>query len=79
MKVFFKGYKEGMKEFGETISIVVNSILLSVVYNLGVGITKIFSKIRNKEFLELKKSNQETYWSDLNLKKQSLKESYKQS
>ena len=55
MKIFFKGYKEGMKEFGETISIVVNSILLSVVYILGVGITKIFSKIKNKEFLELKK------------------------
>ena len=76
---FLKGLKRGTKDFGETIAIVVNSILLSIAYILGLGITAIFAKIKRKSFLDLKKENKDSYWSDLNIKKQSFKDCYTQS
>ena len=42
---FIRGFKEGQKSFGETIGIIINSILLSFVYLFGVGITFIFAGI----------------------------------
>ena len=67
------------KNFGENISIIVNSILLSFVYFVGVGLTSIFAKIFKKSFLELKTEKEnETYWSELNLTKNSMEEYYRQ-
>ena len=75
IKKFIKGLKKGQKEFGETIATVVNSILLSVVYLLGVGLTFIFSRLFDKHFLDSKIDlNKKTYWSNLNLNKKPLGE-----
>lgn len=77
MKEFIIGLKEGQKRFGETIAIIINSILLSLVYFIGVGLTSIFGKLIGKKFLDMnKKSN--TYWEDLNLKGGSLSKAYRQ-
>lgn len=79
MKKFIEGFKEGQKEFGENIAIIVNSILLSIVYLLGFGLTSIFAKIFGKRFLELKQEeNRESYWDELNLGKRPLEEYYRQ-
>ena len=79
LKQFFNGFKKGIKDFGENISIIVNSILLTVVYLIGVGITSLFAKIFKKHFLGIKISKKaRTYWSDLNLKKKPMKEYYRQ-
>ena len=76
---FFSEFKEGQKSFGETIAILVNSLLLSLVYFIGVGGTSIIAKIFGKHFLDLKINKQnKSYWEDLNLDKESLEESYKQ-
>lgn len=76
---FFKGLKKGQKEFGETIAIIVNSVLLSLVYFIGVGITFIFSRISGKHFLDLKPDkSKESYWEELNLGKEEMKEHYRQ-
>ncbi len=74
MKDLFIGFKRGFKDFGENISIIINSVLLSIVYLVGVGITSIIAKIAKKEFLETK-MKRESYWSSLNLKKED-KENY---
>lgn len=69
LKSFFRGFKEGTTLFGYTIAGIVNSLLLIVVYVLGVGITSIIAKICKKHFLTLKLDKQaKTYWQDLNLK-----------
>tara|TARA_Y100000034_G_C6746847_1_gene331740 strand:- start:416 stop:658 length:243 start_codon:yes stop_codon:yes gene_type:complete len=79
MKDFINGFKSGFKEFGHNISLIVNSILLSLVYIIGVGITSILAKLLNKKFLETKISkNTETYWNDLNLKKKDIRDYYRQ-
>ncbi len=71
---FVSSFKKGMQGFGQTITIVVNSILLSVVYLVGVGITSIIAKIFRKKFLELQLKNQESYW--VTIKKTKNKEDY---
>ena len=76
---FFKEFKEGQKSFGDSIAALINAILLSLVYFIGVGGTSIIAKIFGKHFLELKINKQsQTYWQDLNLNKERLEESYKQ-
>jgi hypothetical protein len=75
---FFKGFKKGMKDFGENISIIINSILLTLVYIIGVGATAFFARIKKKSFLEKKISEKKSYWSNLNLSKKKLKDYYRQ-
>lgn len=49
----------------------VNFIILSAVYFLGIGLTSVFAKIKKKHFLELKKDNQsDSYWKKLDLNSQ---------
>ncbi len=79
IKEFITGFKQGQKEFGETIAVIINSIFLTIVYFLGVGLTSIIAKISGKHFLDLKIDEKaETYWSGLNLTKKPLKEYYRQ-
>jgi len=78
LKQFFKGFKEGLKDFGDNISIIVNTILLSFVYLIGVGLTSVIAKMFKKRFLHLKKSKKDSYWIDLNLKKKKMGEYYRQ-
>ena len=74
----FKEFKKGQKKFGEDIAIIINSILLSFVYFVGVGLTSIFAKVFRKNFLELKPDKKiKSYWVDLKLKN-NLEDYYKQ-
>lgn len=76
---FFEGFRRGVKEFGATINITVSTILLSLVYLIGVGITAFFAKLFRKHFLDIEISKEkETYWVDLNIKKKSKEEYYRQ-
>jgi len=75
----FVGMKEGFKSFGANLSAVVNFILLTLVYFIGVGLTSLIAKLAKKHFLDLDKSRpRKTYWTELNLKKKDIKEYYKQ-
>ena len=79
IKKFFFGFRKGMENFGHNLSLIANSVLLSVVYLLGVGITSISARIFKKHFLDLKTSNKSrTYWNDLNLKKKDIDKYYRQ-
>lgn len=70
VKDFIKGFQSGMKDF-EYLHVIVNLILLTGVYLIGIGMTSIIAKISKKKFLETEISkDKESYWSDLNLKKE---------
>ena len=76
---FFNGLKEGPKAFGEDISIIINLIILSVVYIIGVGLTSIIAKILGKHFLELKiDKNKESYWMKFQFESRKKEEYYRQ-
>jgi len=74
---FLIGFKKGMGNFGQNIALIINTILLTLVYLIGVGLTSIFAKIVGKHFLETKLSK-DSYWSDLNSKKKPIEEFYRQ-
>lgn len=79
IKEFFKGFYSGFKNFGQNISIIVNSLLLGIVYLAGVGLTAILAKFAKKQFLDIKTAKEKkTYWSDLNLKKENIEKYYRQ-
>jgi len=79
IKDFFKGFKEGQKLFGETISIIFNSIALAIVYFIGIGLTSIFARLFGKRFLEKTiNRNTTTYWQELNLSKKPIEDYYRQ-
>ena len=79
IQLILKSLKKGMQNFGHDITIIINSTLLLIAYFIGIGITSIFSKLFKKQFLETKISKKEdTYWSDLNLKKQVIDNYYRQ-
>ena len=58
IKIFLKGVTRGQREFGESITVIINSVLLSIVYFVGIGFTSIFAKISGKHFLDLKTKKQ---------------------
>lgn len=60
---FFSEFKNGMKEFGLLLAIIVNTALLAIVYIVGVGLTSIIAKSFKKDFLPLEKKK--TYWEDI--------------
>jgi len=76
-KQFLMGFRKGMQNFGYNIALIINTILLTFVYLIGVGLTSIFAKLFRKHFLGTKLSK-DSYWSDLNLKKKLMEDYYRQ-
>jgi hypothetical protein len=74
---FFEGVKKGMHLFGQNIANLMNVILLSIVYLLGVGLTSMIAKFAGKRFLDWKRG-EGSYWKTLNLKKKKMDEYYRQ-
>lgn len=79
IKSLFTGFKNGIKHFGNDITIIINTLLLVFVYFLGVGFSSLFAKLSHKKLLILKPSKQvSTYWLDLDFKKKPLEDYYRQ-
>ena len=55
-KLFLKSVGKGMKQYGEKITTFVNTVLLLLVYMVGVGVTSLVARIFGKHFLERKTS-----------------------
>lgn len=69
--------KEGSKLFGEIISTIINSLLLTFVYFLGFGLTSIVAKVFGKDFID-ENAIKDSYWEELNLTTRPLNEYYRQ-
>lgn len=78
IRSFLVGFKKGMNHFGDNIATIINTVLLSIVYLIGVGLTSLFAKIAKKNFLDINLEKKDSYWSDLNLGKKQIKEYYRQ-
>lgn len=58
----------GAKEFGLALTTLINSVLLSFAYVVGIGLSVVVARMAGKRLLEIgidKKSK--TYWTDLSL------------
>jgi hypothetical protein len=79
MMDFIRGARKGMERFGHDIATLINTIILAVVYIIGVGITSLVAKIAKKRFLEMELNKKaKTYWNDLNIKKRKTDDYYRQ-
>jgi cytochrome c biogenesis protein CcdA len=76
-KDLISGFRKGMESFGQTISVIINSVLLTAVYLIGVGLTAVAAKLLGKRFLETKLSDG-SYWSELNLGKKKEADYYRE-
>lgn len=73
---FFRGIKDGFSTIPKFISNVINLIVLSIVYFLGIGLVSIISKISGKHYLDLKKSG--STWVDRSKEKKIEEDNYRQ-
>ena len=71
-----------VKKWGKLINLVVNTILLSLVYILGVGITSLIAKLFRKKFLDVElniiEEGKESYWQTIQYTDETLKDHYRQ-
>lgn len=68
IKDLFSYIKEGSKYFGEDISSIINSILLTFVYFFGVGITRIFIIFKKEKLIELNIDYKKpSYWEPIRI------------
>ena len=77
INLFFKGLQQGFKNFGHTITGVINFFMLLIVYILGIGIISIISKLVGKHYLDLKKSGSKSNWHEHKVTKQPLEKYYR--
>jgi hypothetical protein len=64
---FAQSFKEGFEIFGESIATLINTVLLTVVYFAGIGMTSILSKLMGKQFIHQSKG-----WNDMDTYKAKL-------
>jgi len=73
--LFFVGTQQGIKSFGENIQTLVNTLLLSIVYFVGVGIAWLMCKLSKRTFFaEKPRPEATTYWEPMDLKKRPMEE-----
>jgi len=71
---FWSGFKKGFKDFGLNISTIINSILLTFVYIIGIGLTSSIARLFSKKFVDYSKKPK---WNVINLKKKSEEKYYR--
>ena len=76
--LFFSGFKDGFKSFGNSVTVVVNTVLLALVYFFAVGPVSLVAKARRKEFLDISRKRRESHWEELGLGKKDIEEYYRQ-
>ena len=69
--------KNILEPIAKIISSVINFVLLSIVYFIGIGLVSISMKLFGKHFLELKKQNKKSNWHEHKVTKQSLEQYYR--
>lgn len=74
---FLRGLKLGFAAFGANISAIVNAVLLSVAYIVGIGLTALVARLSRKKFLDVAK-RKTTYWKPVSQRMHKMEESYRQ-
>ena len=74
---FFRGFKEGFREFGLRVNDGVTVIVMLFVYVIGIGLTSIFGKLSKKKFLDLN-PEKSSYWINIEASKKTI-EDYRRS
>lgn len=77
LKKIWNAVKAALEPVANIISSIVNFILLSIVYFIGIGAVSLSAKLFKKHFLEIKKQNKQSNWHEHKVTKQPLKDYYR--
>lgn len=77
-KMFLKGLARGLTHTGHTITGIINTVLLLIIYFIGVGTAAIITKLAKQELIALEKKNTATYYNDKKIETENIQEYYKQ-
>lgn len=77
LKKIWNAVKSFMDPISKFMSAIVNFILLSLVYFIGIGSVSIAMKISGKHFLEIEKRNKKSNWNSHKLEKEPLENYYR--
>jgi hypothetical protein len=65
LREFGSGWLAGFRKVGESVAVVVNAVLLSIAYVVGVGPIAVIGKLSRKRWLDVRfKSADESYWEE---------------
>jgi len=78
IKLFLEGFGHGFKSFGAIIANIVNTILLVLIYFIGVGIAALIVKLTRQELMSVEKKKISSYYKSNKPEKQSIEDFYKQ-
>jgi len=77
-KKFASGFKKGQGFFTESLSTIVNTVILTLIYIIGVGATSIFVRGK-KRMLHLEtEKGKKSYWENIEKKDNTKEGFYKQ-
>ena len=76
LKKIWNTVKSFFEPFANAMSDIVNFILLSAVYFIGIGPVSLFAKLFGRHFLDLKKQNKMSNWHVHKLTKQAFVKYY---
>ena len=77
IKKIWNFIKSILEPVSKLISGIVNFVLLSIVYFVGIGVVSVSAKLFRRHFLELKKQNKKSNWHEHKLTKQPLENYYR--
>ena len=76
-KKIWNAIKSILEPLSKIMSSIVNFVLLSIVYFVGIRIVSVSAKLFRKHFLELKKQNKKSNWNEHRLEKEPLEKYYR--
>ena len=77
-KTFLKGLLHGAKYTGMLITNIINTVLLLIIYFIGVGTAALFTRITKQKELMPENKNNETYYNEKKTETEDIQEYYKQ-
>ena len=77
LKKIWEGIKRVLEPFSKVMSSIINFILLSVAYFIGIGVVSMIAKIFGKHFLDIKTRNRKSNWQAHKLEKEPLEKYYR--
>lgn len=77
-KPFCKGLKEGFEIVGKMIANIINTVLLLVIYFVGIGLAALFVKLAGQDLMPLENKDAKSYYSEKNIEKGKIDDYYNQ-
>ena len=75
--LFFRGFRQGFRNFSHVLTNAINFLLLLPVYFIGIGLVSIAGKLFGKHYIDLKKSGSKSNWHEHKVTKEPVEKYYR--